>query len=200
MGGDCAKPGVYEVPYGLEVAKLLEMVGADDPAIVQVGGASGEMLGKASFGRKICFSDVATGGAVMIFSSHRNVLDIVDRFLKFFADESCGYCTPCRVGIIFLRERIQKVMHGFAEDADLNYLRELSRTIMMTSRCGLGSSAPKSILNSMDQFPLVYSSHLRESKDGLQASFNIQKALDESRRLAKRTSMIYDPVYKEEDE
>lgn len=198
--GDCARPGVYEVPYGLEVTKLLEMVGADDAAIVQVGGASGEMLGKASFGRKICFSDAATGGAVMVFNSHRNVLDIVDRFLKFFADESCGYCTPCRVGIIFLRERIQKVMHGFAEDADLNYLRELSKTIMMTSRCGLGSSAPRSILNSMDQFPLVYSSHLRESKDGMQASFNIQKALDESRRIAKRTSMIYDPVYKQEDE
>lgn len=198
--GDCAKPGIYEVPYGLAVAELLEMVGAENPAIVQVGGASGEMLGRSSFGRKICFEDVATGGAVMIFSSHRNVLAIVDHFLKFFADESCGYCTPCRVGIVFLRERMQKVMHGFAESADLDYLRDLSKTIMMTSRCGLGSSAPRSILNSMDQFPLVYSSHLRESKDGVQAGFNIQKALDESRRLAKRTSMIYDPVYGGEKE
>ncbi len=198
--GDCARPGVYEVPYGLEVAELLDMVGAEDPAIVQVGGASGEMVGRSSFGRKICFSDVATGGAVMIFNSHRNVLAIVDHFLKFFADESCGYCTPCRVGIVFLRERMQKVMHGFAESADLDYLRDLSKTIMMTSRCGLGSSAPKAILNSMDQFPLVYSSHLREAKDGVQAGFNIQKALDESRRIAKRTSMIYDPVYGEKNE
>lgn len=198
--GDCARPGIYEVSYGLEVGELLNMVGAEDPAIVQVGGASGEMIGRSSFGRKICFEDVATGGAVMIFNSRRNVLAIVDHFLKFFADESCGYCTPCRVGIVFLRERMQKIMHGFAENADLDYLRDLSKTIMMTSRCGLGSSAPRSILNSMDQFPLVYSSHLRESKDGVQAGFNIQKALDESRRLAKRTSMIYDPVYGDENE
>ncbi len=196
--GDCAKPGIYEVPYGIGIDELLKMVEADDPAIVQVGGASGEMVGRTSFGRKICFSDAATGGAVMVFSSHRNVLAIVDYFLEFFADESCGYCTPCRIGIVFLRERIQKVMHGFAEDADLGYLKDLCKTIMMTSRCGLGSSAPKSILNSIERFPLVYSSHLKESKDGFQASFNIQKALDESRRLAKRTSMIYDPVYEDE--
>lgn len=198
--GDCAKPGIYEVPYGLEVAELLKMVGAEDPAIVQVGGASGEMIGRSSFGRKICFEDAATGGAVMIFNSQRNVLAIVDHFLKFFADESCGYCTPCRVGIVFLRERMQKVMHGFAESADLDYLRDLSKTIMMTSRCGLGSSAPRALLNSIDQFSLVYSSHLRESKDGVLAGFNIQKALDESRRLAKRTSMIYDPVYGDKNE
>ncbi len=200
VSGDCTKPGVYEVPYGLEIAALLNMVGAEDPTIVQVGGASGEMIGQGHFNRKICFSDLATGGAVTVFNSSRNVLAIVDYYLEFFAHESCGYCTPCRVGIVFLRERIQKVMHGFAEKADVEYLQQLGKTIMSTSRCGLGSSAPKCVLHSIAQFPLVYSSHLKESSDGLQPGFNIQKALEESRRIAKRKSMIYDPVFGNEDE
>ncbi len=200
VSGDCAKPGVYEVPYGVEVAALLEMAGAEDTAIVQVGGASGDMIGRRSFNRKICFSDLATGGAITLFNSSRNVLAIVDYYLEFFAHESCGYCTPCRVGTVFLRERIQKVMHGFADKADLEYLQELGKTIMITSRCGLGSSAPKCVLHSIAQFPLVYSSHLKESLDGLQPGFNIQKALEESRRIAKRKSMIYDPVFGNEGE
>lgn len=196
--GDCTKPGVYEVPYGLTVSELLVMVGAHDTTIVQVGGAGGVMVGKSSFGRKICVSDLATGGAIMVFGANRNVLGIVDYFLEFFSEESCGYCTPCRVGVIFLRERIKKVMQGLADKADLGYLRDLSKTIKMTSRCGLGSSAPNCVINSIDEFPLVYSSHMREKSDGFAAGFDIQKALDESRRIAKRTSMIYDPVYGEE--
>ena len=200
ISGDCAKPGVYEVPYGVEIAALLEMAGAEDPVIVQVGGASGEMIGRGSFNRKICFSDMPTGGAITIFNSSRNVLALVDYYLQFFADESCGYCTPCRVGIVFLRERIRKIMNGFAESADLDYLKDLGKTIMSTSRCGLGSSAPRCVLNSIAQFPLVYSSHLKESIDGLQPGFNIQTALEESRRIAKRQSMIYDPVFGNESE
>jgi len=86
-------------------------------------------------------------------------------------------------------------MEGFAEETDLAYLKDLSNTIMMTSRCGLGSTSPKPVLSSIDQFPIVYASLLKESREGLQASFNIQRALEESRRIAKRQSMIYDPVY-----
>jgi [NiFe] hydrogenase diaphorase moiety large subunit len=198
--GDCERPGVYEVPYGISVTELLEMVGAHNPAIVQVGGAGGTMIGRNSFDRKICFSDLATGGAILIFGQNRNVLNIVEYFLEFFAEESCGYCTPCRVGVVFLRERIQKIIHGFAETSDLDYLKDLCKTIKMTSRCGLGASAPNCVLNSMEEFPLVYSSHMLENKSGLVSGFNIQKALDESRRIARRTSMIYDPVYGEEPE
>ena len=131
----------------------------------------------------------------MTFNNNRNLLAIVDCFLEFFINESCGYCTPCRVGNVFLRERIQKIMRGLAEEADLEYLKELSKTIIMTSRCGLGNTSPKPVLSSIAQFPIVYASLTRESKDGLQASFDIQKALEESRRIAKRQSMIYDPVY-----
>jgi [NiFe] hydrogenase diaphorase moiety large subunit len=197
VSGDCTSPGIYEVPFGIKVTELLDMVGAEDPAIVQVGGASGEMIGRTSFDRKISFEDLSTGGAIMTFNSSRNVLKIVDYFLEFFIHESCGYCTPCRVGNVFLRERIQKVMQGFAEEADLDYLQELSKTIMMTSRCGLGNTSPKPVLSSLHHFPIVYASLMGDGRQGLQASFDIQKALEESRRIAKRQSMIYDPVYGE---
>jgi len=195
VSGDFARPGIYEVPFGIRVADVLDMAGADDPTIVQVGGASGEMLNRGSFDRKICFEDLSTGGSFMTFNSSRNMLKIVDYFLEFFIHESCGYCTPCRVGNVFLRERIQKIMAGYAVKADLDYLKDLSRTIMMTSRCGLGNTSPKPVLSSIDQFPVVYASLLGEGGEGLQAGFSIQKALEESRRIAKRKSMIYDPVY-----
>ena len=195
VSGDCARPGIYEVPFGIRVADVLDMAGADDPTIVQVGGASGEMLNRGSFERKICFEDLSTGGSFMTFNSGRNMLKIVDYFLEFFIHESCGYCTPCRVGNVFLRERIQKIMEGYAVKADLDYLKDLSRTIMMTSRCGLGNTSPRPVLSSIDQFPVVYASLLGEGEEGLQAGFSIQKALEESRRIAKRKSMIYDPVY-----
>ncbi len=195
VSGDCAKPGIYEVPFGIRVADVLDMAGAYDPTIAQVGGASGEMLNRGSFDRKICFEDLSTGGSFMTFNSSRNMLKIVDYFLEFFIHESCGYCTPCRVGNVFLRERIQKIMEGYAVKADLDYLKDLSRTIMMTSRCGLGNTSPRPVLCSIDQFPVVYASLLGEGGEGLEAGFNIQKALEESRRIAKRSSMIYDPVY-----
>ncbi len=197
VSGDCKRPGIYEVPFGIEVSEVLDMAGADDPAIVQVGGASGDMIGRTAFHRKICYEDLPTGGSFMTFNSTRNVLGIVDYFLEFFIHESCGYCTPCRVGNVFLRERIQKIRSGLAEEADLQYLIDLSNTIMMTSRCGLGHTSPKPVLSSIAHFPIVYASLTRELTDGRQASFDIQKALEESRRIAKRQSMIYDPVYGE---
>jgi [NiFe] hydrogenase diaphorase moiety large subunit len=200
IAGDCSRPGTYEVPFGMTVAEVLEMAGAEDPAIVQVGGAGGEMIGRTAFDRKICFEDLPTGGSFMTFSSNRNVLSIVDYFLEFFIHESCGYCTPCRVGNVFLRERIQKVMNGLAEEADLEYLKDLSRTIIMTSRCGLGNTSPNPVLTSIAHFPIVYASLTRESRQGLQATFDIQSALAESRRIVKRQSMMYDPVYGESND
>ncbi len=198
VSGDCQHPGIYEVHFGVTVQAVLDMVGAEDAAIVQVGGAAGEMIGRASFNRRLCFEDLPTAGAIMIFNSQRNLLKIVDSFLKFFIDESCGYCTPCRVGNVFLQQCLEKLMEGFAEAEDLKYLRELSNTIMMTSRCGLGVSSPKALLSSMNEFPLVYSTHLHKRKDGMEIGFDIQKALVDSRRIAKRRSMLYDPAYSDD--
>ncbi len=195
--GDCRYPGVYELPFGTSVQKLLDRVEAPDAAAVQVGGPSGQMININQFNRRLCYQDLPTGGSVMVFSKRRNILEIVDYFMGFFVEESCGYCTPCRVGSVFLKDRIEKIRKGLCQPEDLDYLKELGNTIAMTSRCGLGHTAPNPVLSTIRNFPLVYAALLKENPDGMQASFDIQHALEESRRLAKRRSMIYDPTYDE---
>ena len=191
--GDCSKPGIYEFPFGVPVQEVLKAAGAINPAAVQVGGASGELIAKSDFDRKLCFEDLPTAGAIMIFSEDRNILEIVEYFMQFFIDESCGYCTPCRVGNVFLQKTLQKIRQGLGEKADLEYLKQLSQTIIQTSRCGFGHTSPNPILSSMKNFPLVYSALLKEHNDGRQAGFSINNALQESRIIAKRRSIIYDP-------
>lgn len=192
ISGDCARQGVYEVPYGLRLRDLLALAGAEDAAAVQVGGPSGTMVGRDSFDRRLCFDDLATGGAVIVFNAHRNILEIVDYYLSFFVHESCGYCTPCRVGNVFLKKSIEKFRKGQASDADIAYLKDLSATIIETSRCGLGMTSPNPVLTSLQAFPLVYAALTKPSKDGVKATFDIQSAIDGARGIAKRRSYIYD--------
>ncbi len=195
VSGDCTRPGIYELPMGTTVQEILDLAGAKTPACVQVGGASGDMIGRTDFNRRLCFEDLPTAGALMSFAETRNILEIVDYYLHFFIEESCGYCTPCRVGNVFLKKGLEKIIQGQGEPSDIQYLQDLGKTIIETSRCGLGHTSPKPLLTSMNQFPLVYAALLKERPDGLQAGFNIQHALDESRIIAKRRSLIYDTDY-----
>jgi len=191
--GDCSRPGVYEVAMGVTLNEVITLAGSKDPEAIQVGGASGIMVGPAHFERQLCFEDLQTAGAIMIFSSYRNILEIVDNFMHFFVEESCGYCTPCRVGNVFLKQGLNKIIDGQGEQKDLIYLKDLGKTVMQTSRCGLGHTSPNPLLSSIKNFPLVYAALLKEHPDGMQAGFSIQHALDESRIIAKRRSIIYDP-------
>ncbi|MBF0289131.1 MAG: NAD(P)H-dependent oxidoreductase subunit E [SAR324 cluster bacterium] len=197
VSGDCESPGVYEVAWGITVKKLLKMVGAEDAAIVVVGGPSGQMIGRDAFDRRIAFEDLPTGGSIVVFGAERSVLEIVHYYMEFFIDESCGYCTPCRVGNVLLNKRIEKIMEGLGELEDIKYLKNLSNTIIMTSRCGLGHTSPNPILSSLEHFPLVYSTIVKKRTDGLQQGFDIKRALEKSREIAKRRSMIYDTAYGE---
>lgn len=197
VSGDCARPGVYELPYGLTLRELLALAGGDDAAAVQVGGPSGTMVGRDSFDRRLCFEDLATGGAVIVFSPRRNVLEIVEYYLSFFVHESCGYCTPCRVGNVFLKKAVEKFRKGQADEGDIRYLRELSATIVETSRCGLGMTSPNPVLTSLENLPLVWAAVTRPRKDGIKATFDIQSAIDGGRRIAQRRSMIFDRDFSE---
>ena len=138
VSGDCETPGVYELPFGTTVGELLEMAGGADASAVQVGGPSGEMINRSQFQRRLCNEDLPTGGSIMVFSAHRNLLEIVEYFMDFFIEESCGYCTPCRVGNVFLKMRLQKIRKGLCQRSDIDYLKDLGKTVAMTSRCGLG--------------------------------------------------------------
>jgi [NiFe] hydrogenase diaphorase moiety large subunit len=191
VSGDCTNPGVYEFPFGMKVNELLKEVGARDVQAVLIGGPSGQLIGSADFERTICYDDLATGGSVIVFNSKRDILDIVNQYMEFFVEESCGYCTPCRAGNVLLRNAIQKIMHGQGEKADLDYLQELGETVKLTSRCGLGQTSPNPILSSLKNFRSVYEAALIEPKDGQQPSFDIKAALGMSEELIGRKSEIY---------
>ncbi len=191
VSGDCESPGVYEVPFGTTVNELLKMVGAEDAIALQIGGPSGQMIGKADYGRTICYDDLATGGSVMIFGPQRNILQIVDYFMDFFIEESCGYCTPCRVGNVLLKNYLEKVMHGKAEPADLEVMKSLGETVKLASRCGLGQTSPNPILTTLAKFRSTYDSLVKEAKDGLQPAFDIKSVLADSEKIAGRESVHF---------
>jgi [NiFe] hydrogenase diaphorase moiety large subunit len=179
---------VYEVPFGITVRELLGMVGAVDAAAVQVGGASGQMIGPDEFERTICYDDLATGGSVMIFGPERDLLQVVTRFMEFFVEESCGYCTPCRVGNVLLLRRLQEIADGKGKAEDLSYLEELGRTVKTASRCGLGQTSPNPILTTLKNFRSLYEARLKPADADLLATFDIHRAVSEAEAITGRKS------------
>ncbi len=191
ISGDCSRPGVYEYPFGINVRQLLQDVGGEDAKALQIGGPSGQMIGEEDFDKTICYDDLATGGSIVVFGQERDILEIVDYYMDFFIDESCGYCTPCRVGNVLLKRYLDKIMKGKGEQEDLRILEELGKTVKTMSRCGFGQTSPNPILSTLKKFRPVYESLLKESEEGFQPSFNIQEALEDSKRIAGHDSMIY---------
>jgi [NiFe] hydrogenase diaphorase moiety large subunit len=191
VSGDCSSPGVYEVPFGITVKELLEMVGAADAQALQVGGAAGQMISREDLDRKIEYDDLATGGSIMVFGADRNILDVVDYFMDFFIEENCGYCTPCRTGNVLLKRYLEKVRDGKGEPSDLKLLEELGETIKATSRCGLGQTSPNPILTSLEKFRSIYESLVHEAKEGFQPSFDIRAVLEDSEKIAGRSSVHF---------
>ena len=117
ISGDCLSPGVYEFPFGVRLTEVLKIAGANEVSAVQVGGAAGQMIGRSDFERTICYDDLSTGGSLVVFGPDRNVVEIAPDFLSFFVHESCGYCTPCRVGNVLLKERLDRILDGKGEPA-----------------------------------------------------------------------------------
>lgn len=191
ISGDCTAPGIYEVELGILLSEVLKLAGADDAIAVQVGGPSGQLIGPKDYGRKICFDDLATGGSLMVFGPGRDVLKTAQCFMEFFIHESCGYCTPCRVGNVLLLERLERIMHGKGEPADLDYLQELGSTIKATSRCGLGQTSANPILSSLANFRPLYEALVSPDSEGLKRSFDLKAALRESERIIGRASVMH---------
>ncbi|MBN2573306.1 MAG: NAD(P)H-dependent oxidoreductase subunit E [Deltaproteobacteria bacterium] len=188
VSGDCAQPGVYEIPFGITVQELLARVGATDTIAVQVGGASGRMIGPSEFGRQFCFDQLATGGSVMVFGKGRDPLAIAHGFMDFFVEESCGYCTPCRVGTRLLRERLGRFLEGRAEAADLDYLEKTSKVVKNASRCGLGQTAPNPILSTLQSFRSEYERCIKKNGTVFLPSFDPGKAVAVAAGIAGRAS------------
>ncbi|MCP3904616.1 MAG: NADH:ubiquinone oxidoreductase [Planctomycetes bacterium] len=177
ISGDCHRPGVYELPFGVTLRELLDRADGSDAAAVQVGGPSGEMVGANAFDRRIQYEDLATGGSIMVFGPERDILGIVRAFMEFFVHESCGYCTPCRVGNVILRERVARIMAGRGEPGDLVELEELGRAVKATSRCGLGQTSPNPVLSTLKNFRSEYDRLVEADPDGFRRSFDLESSV-----------------------
>ncbi len=152
ISGDCKKPGVYELPWGTTIRELLKKVEAENTKAVQVGGASGVCIPKDQFDRKLGYEDLSTGGSIMVFNENRNMLKVLKNFMEFFEEESCGQCTPCRIGNTKLLEGIKMIESGEYTFKYINTLKELGRTMQVASKCGLGQSSPNSFISILDNF------------------------------------------------
>jgi len=150
--GDCERPGIYELPFGITVAELLKELGGEDAKAVQIGGAAGRCVPRKDFDRTIAFEDVPSGGSIIVFGPDRDMLRVARDFMEFFVEESCGQCTPCRVGNVKLLEGIALLEQGRCSMAYLAELVKLGETMQLASKCGLGQSSPNAFLSIVENF------------------------------------------------
>ncbi len=184
ISGDCSKPGIYEYPFGVSIHQILEDCGGSDAQAVQVAGAAGSTIPQSDFDHAIAVEDVATGGSFMVFNQERDLLDMVQNFAHFFVHESCGFCTPCRVGGALLKDLVDKVHAGDGTTYDLQQMREIADLMRDASHCGLGTTAPNPVLDTLDKFPGIYEARLRDSRN--EPAFDLDAALQEARQISGR--------------
>jgi [NiFe] hydrogenase diaphorase moiety large subunit len=180
ISGDCEKPGVYEVEWGLTIAEFLKMVGASDAQAVQVGGPSGVCIDQTQFNRSIAFEDLATGGSVIIIGKDRDLLnEFVLNFMEFFIEESCGSCAPCRSLNLILKNKLVKIMEGNGAKKDIDELLSWSQVGQAANRCGLGQTAANPIITTIENFRGLYEGYIKTDSDYV-SSFDMAQAVAES--------------------
>jgi [NiFe] hydrogenase diaphorase moiety large subunit len=184
ISGDCARAGIYEYPFGTPIRQILDDCGADDVLGVQVGGPSGTFICDKEFDRVLGFEDLATGGSFIIFNHSRNIFDIVQNFTHFFAHESCGFCTPCRVGTSLLKDQFDKICTGHGSSGDVRELQEIAKLIKSTSHCGLGQTAAQPILTTLERYTELYDAKLKQIS--FEPGFDLDGSLAIARRLSGR--------------
>ena len=183
VSGDCARPGLYEVDYGVSLRWVLELAGAEDAGAVLVGGPSGTFVSPAEFDRTICFDDLSTGGAIVVFGHGRDLLEVATSYMQFFAEESCGTCVPCRVGNRLLVRGLQTIRSGRGTPADVAQMRDLGTMVKRFSRCGLGQTSPNPVLTMMDHMAPVFDSAVTPDLGGVRRAFDLEAELSDSHAL-----------------
>ena len=184
VSGDCAHPGLYEYPFGVSVAQVLADCGARDTQAVQVSGASGVCIAAHEFDRCIAFDDIPTAGAFMVFDQSRDMFEVARNFVHFFAHESCGFCTPCRVGTSLLVNMMDKLAHGQGSPYDFAEIEKLNVLLRNTSHCGLGHSACNPVLDTIAKFRPAYEQRLAHKE--FVPAFDLDRALSQARQMTGR--------------
>lgn len=159
VSGDTPKPGIYELELGMSLQDFVYEFGDGDTKAVQVGGASGFLVPRKKFKDaaigfkgKLTGISLPTGGSMMLFNSSRSMYNVLDNYLEFFHEESCGQCTPCRVGCQQLLLGIKAVKRGDKPASYLDKLMRLTETMQLTAKCGLGQSVANSFSSIVENF------------------------------------------------
>ena len=152
ISGDSPKEGVHELELGMTLEAFANEFGDGDTKAVQVGGVAGFCIPRKQFKTQIIGEGNTTGGSTMIFNSSRSMYHVLHNYLDFYAEESCGQCTPCRVGTQQLLKGIEAVKSGQKPPSYLDQLIKLSETMRVTSKCGLGQSVTNSFTSIVQNF------------------------------------------------
>ncbi|HEX9208424.1 MAG TPA: NAD(P)H-dependent oxidoreductase subunit E [Steroidobacteraceae bacterium] len=184
VSGDVARPGIYEYSFGVPVRQVLEDCGATGTQAVQISGPSGFCIDATEFDRRIAFEDLPTAGAFTVFDGTRDMFQVARNYTHFFAHESCGFCTPCRVGTSMLVAAMDKVDAGYGTQHDLDEMNRLNKVLLMSAHCGLGHTACNPILDTLKRFRPAYERRL-QSRDFAPA-FDLDEALARARQMTGR--------------
>lgn len=184
VAGDVERPGVYEYPFGVTVRKVLEDAGASRVQAVQVSGPAGTLLSARELDRTISFEDVPSAGAFTVFDDRRDILAILENHARFFAHESCGFCTPCRVGTTLVARTMGRITSGHAARRDLVDVERVARVMAKTSHCGLGAMAGNPVLQGIEKFRPAFDARLRPVE--ALPTFDLDASLEKARDVTGR--------------
>ena len=184
VSGDCPRPGIYEYPFGVPVREILQDCGAVNARAVQISGPSGVCIAESEFNRKLGFEDLPTAGAFMVFDDSRDLFEVARNFVHFFAHESCGFCTPCRVGTSILKTTMDKIAAGLGTQYDLGEIEHLNHVLQTSSHCGLGRTACNPVLHTLKHFRPAYEGRLKSLS--FKPAFDLDGALARARQMTGR--------------
>lgn len=175
LGGKIEHTGLVEVPMGTTLREIIYEIGGGIPdgkafKAAQTGGPSGGCIPASLIDTKIDYDSLTAIGSMMgsggliVMNEDNCMVDIAKFFLEFTVDESCGKCTPCRIGTKRLLELLTKVTEGKAEMEDLDKMEQLCYYIKANALCGLGQTAPNPVLSTMRYFRDEYEAHVKEKR------------------------------------
>ena len=175
LGGKINNTGLVEVPMGTTLRTIIYDIGGGCPngkkfKAVQTGGPSGGCLPESLLDTPVDYDNLIAAGSMMgsggmiVMDEDNCMVDIARFYLDFIVDESCGQCTPCRVGTKRMLEILNRIVAGKGKEGDIEKLEELAQTIKSTSLCALGQTAPNPILSTLKFFRDEYEAHIRDKK------------------------------------
>ena len=175
LGGKIHNTGLVEIPMGTTLREVIEEIGGGIPngkkfKAAQTGGPSGGCIPAEHFDIPIDYDNLISIGSMMgsggliVMDEDDCMVDIAKFFLEFTVEESCGKCTPCRVGTKRMLEILEKITKGQATMEDLDKLEELCYYIKDNSLCGLGQTAPNPVLSTLRYFRDEYEAHIKEKR------------------------------------